>query len=139
MFNGKMSRREILSSGAKAGISMTALGAFLSSCAVTGGNRGGQGSSTISIAINQSPWLPAFEQIAAAYQEETGNTVNLQVFTFEGLLSKELNAVDAKSGEFDLFTMFEGWYASFYDAGFLTLLQDIDPDFEWPHSGTHKG
>ncbi len=133
MFNRNVSRREFLSSSAKAGISLTALGAFLSSCAVTGGNKaGGQGSSTISIAINQSPWFPAFEEVTRIYQEETGNTVNLQVFTFEGLLSQELTAIDAKSEQFDLFNMFEGWYASFYDGGFLTPLQDIDPDFEWP-------
>lgn len=127
-----MSRRRFLSSSAKMGFSFTALGTFLSSCAVTGERKGAQGSSAISVAINESPWLRAFEEITRVYREETGSTVDLQVFTFEGLQSKELNAVDARTGEFDLFTMFEGWYGSFYDSEFVTPLQDIDPAFEWP-------
>ena len=132
MLNRNMGRREFLSSSAKVGVSFAALGTFLPSCAVTGERKGAQGSSAISMAINESPWLRAFEEITRVYREETGNMVNLQVFTFEGLQSKELNAVDARTGEFDLFTMFEGWYGSFFDSEFLTPLRDIDSDFEWP-------
>jgi len=125
-----ISRREFLSRGVKAGISFSALGMFLSSCAVTGEQQAGRGSAPISIAINQSPWLKSFQSIVDIYKEDTGNDVNLRIFPFEGLRSKLLNAASIKSEEFDLYTINEGWAAQFYDAGFVTPMQDIDPDFE---------
>jgi multiple sugar transport system substrate-binding protein len=129
----RTSRREFLRRSTEAGISITALGAFLSSG--TGQARAvrrSQAPSMISIAINDSPWLPSFQQVVKIYRQETGNIVNLRVFPFAGLLSKELNAINVKSREFDILNLNEGWCATFYDAAFVTPLQHIDPHFRWP-------
>jgi multiple sugar transport system substrate-binding protein len=128
-----VSRREFLSRSFTAGVSVVALGTFLSSCGVTGRRQGGGGdTSTISIAINDSPWLPSFEQIVRVYQEETGNVVNIRAFPFEGLLSKELNAVNNKTGEFDLLNLHGAAAPTFYRGGFIAPLEEIDSGFEWP-------
>ncbi len=127
-----MSRREFLGNSLKAGISITALGAFLSSCGVTGQSKGGGEGSSVSIAINEAPWLPSFEQIVNIYQQETGSTVELQIFTFEGLLSKTLDAARTQSEEFDIYNLNEGWCAEFYDGGLVTPFRDISSDFELP-------
>lgn len=138
-FRSGMSRREFLGGSFKAGISITALGAFLSSCGITGSNQAGGdqgdgdgeggGNPPISIAINDSPWFPSFEEIVKIYQEETGNSANLQVFTFEGLLTKTLNAANSKSGEFDIYNLNEGWCAEFYNGGLVTPFEEIDSGF----------
>jgi multiple sugar transport system substrate-binding protein len=129
-----ISRREFLSRGLKTGVSLAALGT-LSSCGITGqrqgGGGGGGGASQISIAINDSPWLASFEEIANVYQEETGTTVNLRVFPYEGLLSKELNASDNKSDEFDIYNINTPWTAKFYDGGLVTPFEEVDSSFEW--------
>ena len=101
MFNDNMSRREFLSSSAKAGISVAALATFLSSCGVTGERKGEEGA-TITIAINESPWLPSFQEIVRVYQEETGSGVEVQAFPFDDLRSKELNAVTNEMGDSSL-------------------------------------
>jgi multiple sugar transport system substrate-binding protein len=132
VFNDNISRREFLSSSAKAGISVAALGTFLSSCGVTGQQKGGEEASTITIAINESPWLQSFQEIVSVYQEETGSGVEVQAFPFDDLRSKELNAVTNETGEFDLLNLHGAACATFYDGGFLTPLEEIDPDFEWP-------
>lgn len=131
---GGLSRGEFLGKGLKAGICLTSLAAFLSSCGITGQRQGGGagGAGSISIAIGESPWLPSFEEIVRIYQEETGSTVDLQVFTFEGLLSKTLNAARTESSEFDIYTLNEGWCAEFYKAGLVVPFKDIDSGFELP-------
>ena len=128
-----ISRREFLNRSFKAGVSVTALGTFLSSCGITGQQKGdGGGTSTISIAISDSPWLPSFEEVTNVYNQETGNTVNLAVYPFDGLFSKELDAVNNKTGEFDLLIMGAPSLETFYKGGFITPLTEIDPDFEFP-------
>lgn len=132
-----ISRREFLNRSFKAGISVTALASFLSSCGITGGRQGGggqggEGNPPINIAINESPWLPSFEEIVRIYQEETGNSANLRIFTFEGLLSKTLNAARSNSKEFDIYNLNEGWCAEFYKGGLVVPFEEINPDFQLP-------
>jgi multiple sugar transport system substrate-binding protein len=54
-----------------------------------------KGLAQISIAINQSPWLPGFRKLVDLYQQQSGNKVQLQLFPFTGLLEKSLNAMTA--------------------------------------------
>lgn len=137
MSRDDISRRDFLSKSFKAGISVAALASFLSSCGITGGRQGGGGQGgesnpPINIAINESPWLPSFEEIVRIYQEETGNGANLRVFTFEGLLSKTLNAARSNSKEFDIYNLNEGWCAEFYKGGLVVPFEDINSDFQLP-------
>jgi multiple sugar transport system substrate-binding protein len=124
-------RRKLLAHTARAGISFPALASFLAAGgAVTTATRAAaQDSTTIAIAINQSPWFPSFEETVRFYQEETGNRVELRVFTFEGLLEKTLNASNTQSPEFDIYNLNEGWCATFYAGGLVTPFSEIDPDF----------
>ncbi|NPV54246.1 MAG: extracellular solute-binding protein [Firmicutes bacterium] len=85
---------------------------------------------TISIAIADSPWLPGFRSLIDLYEQETGNRIKLNVFPFTGLLEKELTAVNAKTSEFDIINLNEGWYSTFYAGGLVSPLTDIDPSFK---------
>ena len=49
----------------------------------------------ITIVINQSPWFPGFQAVGEAYEDETGNTVELDVNPFAGSLEKQRTAVRA--------------------------------------------
>jgi multiple sugar transport system substrate-binding protein len=85
---------------------------------------------SITILINESPWLAGFEVLVDAYVAETGNEVELNVTPFPGMLQRSRNAVTAGTSEFDLINLNEQWYSLFYDAGLVTPILDIDPDFE---------
>jgi multiple sugar transport system substrate-binding protein len=85
---------------------------------------------SLSIQINDSPWLPAFEADAKLYQKETGIELKLNVTPFSGMLQKSRNAVQAPESEFDLINLNESWYMSFYANGWVTPLKEIDPGFK---------
>src|SRR5690606_24442707 len=44
-----------------------------------GGDSGGKVTELV-VPINKSPWLPAFQKLAARYEEETGVTITLREF-----------------------------------------------------------
>jgi len=88
--------------------------------------------SELHIAINKSPWFPAFEKITKMYEEKTGIKMVLHVFPFMGLYEKELAAVTTGSEEYDLMNMNEIWGPFFYAGGYLTPLKEIDPEFTVP-------
>jgi multiple sugar transport system substrate-binding protein len=135
------------------GVSVAALATFLEACGGKGkgggalGNGGGGGSGgggasgsagggggkhpPISVPTNSSPWLPSYQKIVQVYQQETGNQVNLRVFTFAGLLTQEVNALNNKSNAFDLMQVNEGWTGQFYDRGWVIPLKEVDPNFSW--------
>lgn len=84
---------------------------------------------TITILINESPWLAGFESLVELYEEETGNQVDLNITPFPGMLQKSRNAVTAQESEFDLINLNEQWYSLFYDNELVTPINEIDPDF----------
>jgi len=84
----------------------------------------------ITVIINQSPWLEGFANIAALYEEETGNKVSLDVNPFAGSLEKQRNAVRSEESDFDLFVVNGVFYPEMYHGGFLEPLHNIDPSFE---------
>lgn len=84
----------------------------------------------ITILQPQAPWLPSFEALVAAYEEETGNQVSLAVTPFDGMVQKSLNAVQADESEFDLLQLNSQWFLQFYSSGYVSALDEIDPDFE---------
>ena len=84
----------------------------------------------ITIVINQSPWFEGFRKTVELYEQQTGNTVNLDVNPFAGSLEKQRNSVRAKEGLYDILIMNSGWYAEMYAGGFVAPITDIDPDFK---------
>ena len=93
---------------------------MLSASAVTA-----QDQPEISIAINQSPWLNSFIAMVDLYEDETGNTVNLDVSPFNGLLEKIRNSVRSDEGTYDIVNVNSGWLAEIYGGGFLAPLDEI--------------
>ncbi|MCJ7873207.1 extracellular solute-binding protein [Phaeobacter sp. J2-8] len=83
----------------------------------------------ITIVINQSPWFPGFQAVVEKYEEETGNTVNLDVNPFAGSLEKQRTAVRSDASPFDILIMNAGFFVEFYTGGFMQPLTDIDADF----------
>ena len=84
----------------------------------------------IRIVINQSPWLDGFAKIVQAYEKDTGNKVALDVNPYAGSLEKQRNAVRSASSDFDILIINGILYAEMYHGGFLTPLNDIDPNFK---------
>lgn len=103
----------------------TLLASFLS-C----GPGGAQTETPITIVINQSPWFAGFQTVVGLYQEQTGNTVALDVNPFAGSLEKQRTAVRSTTSPFDILIMNAGFFVEFYTGGFLEPLTDIDPDFK---------
>jgi len=117
---------------------MAVLGAgalVLTACSTGDGSEApeadGSGVTEISVATAETPWLAGYQEIVALYEEQTGVTVNLQVFPFDGLLTQQANAAQTGSNDFDVFQLNEQWVGQFYDNEWVQPLTDIDPDFSW--------
>lgn len=83
----------------------------------------------INVVINQSPWLEGFAGMVDLYEQETGNTVELDINPYAGSLEKQRNAVRSEESEFDLLIINGIFYPEMYHGGFLEPLTNIDPDF----------
>lgn len=86
----------------------------------------------ITILINSSPWLGGVEALVERYEQETGNVVNLEITPYNGVLEKARSAMRDTESPFDIINLDTQWTIEFYEGGFLTPLQDIDPTFELP-------
>lgn len=87
---------------------------------------------TISMAINQSPWLNSFVAMVDQYEEETGNVVELDVTPFGGLLEKIRNSVRSSKGAYDIVNVNSLWLSEIYSGGFLAPLGEIEADYQLP-------
>jgi hypothetical protein len=97
--------------------------------ALGGGNKGGKVTELI-VPTNRSPWLPAYREVAAQYEKESGVKVTLREFPYDGLRTQMANAIQNKSAAFDLFQLDEPWTGQFYDNNWVAPLADIDPAFK---------
>jgi multiple sugar transport system substrate-binding protein len=86
----------------------------------------------ITILINDSPWLGGFEAVVDLYEAQTGNTVNLEVTPYGGVLERARNAVRGGQSPYDLVNLDSQWTIEFYSGGFLTPLTEIEPSFRLP-------
>ena len=84
---------------------------------------------SLTILVHQAPWLPGFEAVVDAYEEQTGNTIELNITPYPGLLQKVLNATTAATSEFDIVEIDEVWTGQIYSGGLVTPIADIKPDF----------
>jgi multiple sugar transport system substrate-binding protein len=94
-----------------------------------GGNRSGGEVTELIVPINSSPWLPAFKEISAQYQQETGIRITLREFPYDGLKTAMTNAIQGGSHPFDLYLLDEPWTGQFYVNNWVTPLTDIEPSF----------
>lgn len=86
----------------------------------------------ITVLINASPWFSGYEAAVALYEEQTGNVIELDVTPYAGMLEKARNAVRGTESTHHLLTIDGGWTVEFYEAGALTPLNEIDPEFKLP-------
>lgn len=142
-----MDRRQFLKTAAVFGVTLGA-GGLLTACgggksaapassaastAPAGAGAGAaKGGKTIRIAMNQSPWLPTFQKTAKIWEQQTGNKIEYRIFTFDGLLEKTWNAMQAKSDEFDVMQLHEIWAARFYEGDFTVPINKLEPNWAWP-------
>lgn len=87
----------------------------------------------ITILINASPWYAGFESVVSLYEEQTGNKVNLEVTPFDGMLEKARSAVrSGGTSPLDLININSNSTVEFFEGGFLTPLNEIDPEYKIP-------
>jgi multiple sugar transport system substrate-binding protein len=86
----------------------------------------------ITILINSSPWLGGFQSVAALYEQQTGNKVNLDVTPYPGMLEKARNAVRGTESPDDVLNLDSGWTIEFYEGGFLVPLDQVEPGYALP-------
>lgn len=127
----QLSRREFLIRGAAFGAATAGLGALVPACGY-GGAAGSGADRPVTMPIHTGPWLPSYQAMVKLYQKETGNRVELVPYPLQQVLSKQLIDTDAESGEYDIYLLGESQAAEFYDAGFVTPFEEIDPGFRWP-------
>lgn len=85
----------------------------------------------ITVLINASPWYNGFESVVSLYEEQTGNKVNLEVTPFNGMLEKARSAVrSGGTSPLDLVNINSDSTVEFYEGGFLSPLDEIDPAFK---------
>ena len=83
----------------------------------------------IRILINQSPWLNGFVAMVEEYEDQTDNTIELDVTPFGGMLEKTRNSVRGDDGRYDIVALNAAGMAEFYAGGFLKPLTEIDAEF----------
>ena len=81
----------------------------------------------IRVLINQSPWLDPFIAMVELYEEQSDNTIVLDVTPFGGMVEKTRNSLRAESGSYDILALNSSALAEFYAGGFLKPLAEIVP------------
>ena len=76
-----------------------------------------------------TPWLPAYQKVAAQYEQEKGVKITLRQFPYGGMRTQMINAIQSKNPVFDVYQLDEPWTGQFYDNGWVRPLSDIDPTF----------
>ena len=103
----------------------TALAGALTLCAATTASAG-----EIRMLINQSPWLNSFITMVNAYEQESGNKIDLDVTPYGGMVEKTRNSLRSGTGQYDLIALNAAALAEFYGGGYLEPLDKIDPNFK---------
>ncbi|MFH1938875.1 MAG: extracellular solute-binding protein [bacterium] len=85
---------------------------------------------SVSVLINDSPWLPAFRDLAKQYENETGVNIDIRPFPMDNVIERILTATLADQSEFDIITVDENVMAAkLYKGGLVEPINNIDPEF----------
>jgi multiple sugar transport system substrate-binding protein len=127
----KLTRRSFLWGAMGAGLAAVAGCSRGGGGGALGGGGGGGGQVTeLVVPTNKSPWLNAYKEVAARYQQEQGVRITLREFPYDGLRTQQVNAVQQRNFPFDVFQLDEPWTGQFYDSGWVTPLKRIDAAFD---------
>ncbi|MFC4137606.1 MULTISPECIES: ABC transporter substrate-binding protein [unclassified Microbacterium] len=95
-----------------------------------GGGTDESGSVTLVVPTSQAPWNPAYAKLVKAYEEETGNKVELRPFPNPDVKTQEINDIQSQKHTFDVFQVNGADLGQFNESGLLQPLTDIDPSYE---------
>lgn len=129
-----LDRRSFLTAAFGTAVSIPVLAACSGGSGGALGGSGGSGDGEVKeliMPINKSPWLPAFQELAAQYGKESGVKITLREFPYEGLKTAMTNAIQADAHPFDVYLLDEPWTGQFYENNWVTPLNDIDPSYAW--------
>jgi len=84
----------------------------------------------ITVAIHESPWLPAFKELISMYEKATGNKVNLLTYPHPTLYEKQIVTAVHGGSTYDVMNLDDAWVPFFMGYRYATPLKEIDPDFE---------
>lgn len=103
----------------------------LAGCTGGGGVEGGALGSgeSLTIITSQAPWNPAYDAVIAAYEEETGVSVDVRSYPNDEVKTQMLNDVQGGNQAYDVYQINEPDLAQFNLNEWLQPLTDIDPDF----------
>ena len=143
-----ISRRKFLQIAAGAGIAAPLMGA-LDACGgkgkggALGNNGGGSAAATASsggatggkvteltVPANSSPWLAAYEKMAAQYESVSGVKVTIREFPYGGLQTAMVNAIHAGTYPFDVYHLDEPWTGQFYANGWCVPFDEVDSSYQ---------
>jgi multiple sugar transport system substrate-binding protein len=77
-----------------------------------------------------TPWLPAYQKVAAGYEKAAGVKVTLRSFPYAGMRTQMVNAIQSNNPVFDVFQLDESATGEFYDNAWVRPLDDIDPGYK---------
>ncbi|WP_349666159.1 extracellular solute-binding protein [Sinorhizobium sp. 6-117] len=77
-----------------------------------------------------TPWLPAYQRAAAAYEAERGVKITFRPFPYGGMRTQMTNAIQSKNAAFDIFQLDEPWTGQFYDNGWVKPIDEILEGFK---------
>lgn len=101
----------------------------LAACSTEGGGQALAGGETLTIPVNRSPWLPAYKDLVAEYERETGVRIELREFPNEELRTQQINDVQQGTNTFDIFQMDEPFMLEFFSNGWVKPFTDVEPGF----------
>lgn len=84
---------------------------------------------TLVVATGQAPWNPAYAVLVKAYEDATGNTVDLRAFPNPDIKTQEVNDVQGQQHVFDVYQINESDIAQFNSNGWLDPFTNIDPSY----------
>ena len=142
----RISRRSLLQ-GFGAGASASALSCFTPTPAAHAqglltARRGGTGGKIAELIVltGVTPWLPAYQKVAAEYEKQRGIKITLRPFPYGGMRTQMVNAIQSGSVPFDVFQVDEGWTGQFYDNDWVRPLDDVVPGLKLdPNILTYDG
>lgn len=107
-----------------------AVATTLAACSDGGADGGALGSGdSVTIITSQAPWNPAYDAVIAAYEEETGVSVDVRAFPNDEVKTQMLNDAQSGNNAFDVYQVNEVDMAQFNANGLLLPLQDVDAEF----------
>jgi multiple sugar transport system substrate-binding protein len=119
----KLTRRHVLQGmGAAAAVGATGFSGF-------GASAAGEIKELI-VLTGTTPWLPAYQKAAAAYEAEKGVKITFRPFPYGGMRTQMTNAIQSKNAAFDVFQLDEPWTGQFYDNGWVKPIDEIIEGFK---------